>query len=188
MIDRLDQKIGEIIIKLQQIKEIFAGDRRGNRRDQHARQQQKRGSVHRHAHRCHREGRVKRTLGEERRCYKNTLAPSGHGLWQRGVRFRHDAEFAGNVGLSGQLLDASVLEVRRLASHEGGSLVDSLLGGGYVGEEELDALFRTELEEDIYDLFFWKNARFEFFEGATSFEGREGVVNERFTAGGTSPS
>ena len=82
---------------------------------------------------------------------------------------------------SGQLAETSVHEVRDDASKAGGSLVDSLLAGGYLSEEDLDARFRSELEEDIYDLFFWKDARFEFFEGATSFEGREGVINERFT-------
>ena len=82
---------------------------------------------------------------------------------------------------SGQLGETSEHEVRDHASKAGGSLVDSLLAGGYLSEEDLDARFRSELEEDIYDLFFWKDARFEFFEGATSFEGREGVINERFT-------
>ncbi len=86
----------------------------------------------------------------------------------------------GTMTRSGQLQQEVVQESRDHAASQGVSVVDSLLAGGYVSEEDFEESFRQELEEEIYDLFFWREAKFEFFEGATGFEGREGSVNERF--------
>lgn len=81
---------------------------------------------------------------------------------------------------SGRLLPESVKEARDHAGQTGMSVTETLLAGGFLSQEELEDGTRTQLEEEIYDLFFWKDARFEFFEGANSFAEREGVVNERF--------
>lgn len=80
---------------------------------------------------------------------------------------------------TGRLFDEAVTAAREHAVNMGMTIVDSLLAGGYVEEPELEDLYRGELEEDIYDLFFWTDARFEFYEGATSFEGREGCISDR---------
>jgi hypothetical protein len=80
---------------------------------------------------------------------------------------------------SGRLDEASVDEVRDHAARMGQPLTDSLLAGGYLQPEELEEQYRVELEEEIYDLFFCKEAKFEFHEGAT-LEGRDGTIDERF--------
>lgn len=77
-------------------------------------------------------------------------------------------------------LAAAVDETRKLGDRPGESLLDSLLAAGWLTEDQVDQEVRNRMEEEIYDLFFWQSARFEFFEGATSFEDREGVVNERY--------
>ncbi|MEM7201621.1 MAG: PQQ-binding-like beta-propeller repeat protein [Planctomycetota bacterium] len=86
----------------------------------------------------------------------------------------------GNMIRTGQVQAETVTECRDHSAAQGVSVVDSLLAGGFVTEPELETAFRREMEEEIYDLFFWRDARFEFFEGATGFEGREGTINERF--------
>lgn len=82
--------------------------------------------------------------------------------------------------ITGSLQEEAVREARDHAARSQGTVIDSLLAGGYVTEEQLVSAFRASMEEDIYDLFFWRDARFEFFEGATTFEGYEGVVNDQF--------
>lgn len=85
-----------------------------------------------------------------------------------------------NMVRTGQLHTETVREARDHAGNTGQTVVDSLLASGFVSEEDLEGGFQREMEEEIYDLFFWKDARFEFFEGAAAFEGRDGVVNESF--------
>ena len=51
---------------------------------------------------------------------------------------------------------------------------------GALTQEEYRRLFSQKMEEEIYDLFFWKEARFEFFEGATELPGKEGMIDESF--------
>ncbi len=82
--------------------------------------------------------------------------------------------------ITGALADEAVRDARDHASRSEGTVVDSLLAGGYLTEEQLVSAFRASMEEEVYDLFFWRDARFEFFEGAASFEGYEGVVNDQF--------
>lgn len=104
---------------------------------------------------------------------------------QRGVTVHHnvhrvlDRVVAGLVRL-GRLTDAAVDEVRDHAARMGQPLTDSLLAGGYLEAEELADQYRAELEEEIYDLFFCRDARFEFHEGVTRLEGRDGTIDERF--------
>ena len=83
----------------------------------------------------------------------------------------------------GQISANGVLEAREHAAHQGHQVVDSLLAGGYLTEEELDESVRTEIEEEVYELFFWHDAKFEFYEGATECEGREGVIHDQFFFG-----
>src|SRR5690606_15969735 len=51
---------------------------------------------------------------------------------------------------------------------------------GGLGEEELAEMIGEEMEEEIYDLFFWDDAHFEFFEGARTVDGRDGQIDARF--------
>lgn len=81
---------------------------------------------------------------------------------------------------AGRLAAEAVDEVRDHAARMGQPLADSLLAGGYLQPQELEDQYQTELEEEIYDLFFWRDAKFEFHEGATSLEGRDGTIDERF--------
>ena len=64
---------------------------------------------------------------------------------------------------SGRLLPESVKEARDHGGQTGMSVTETLLAGGFLTQEELEDSTRTQLEEEIYDLFFWKDARFEFF-------------------------
>ncbi|HEU4418698.1 MAG TPA: PQQ-binding-like beta-propeller repeat protein [Planctomycetota bacterium] len=104
---------------------------------------------------------------------------------QRGVTVHHnvhrvlDRVVAGLVR-TGRLSAASVDEVRDHAAREGRPLTDSLLAGGYLEATELEEQYRTEIEEEIYSLFFCRDAKFEFHEGAKSLEGYVGAIDERF--------
>ncbi len=71
-------------------------------------------------------------------------------------------------------------EVREHASRNRQEVLDTLLAGGYLTQEELDAQLRYEVEEEIYELFFCRDARFEFLEGVDSIPEREGAINEAF--------
>ncbi|MEZ5966043.1 MAG: PQQ-binding-like beta-propeller repeat protein [Planctomycetota bacterium] len=82
--------------------------------------------------------------------------------------------------ITGAVAEEAVRDARDHAARTQGTVVDSLLAGGYLGEDQLVTAFRSSVEEEIYDLFFWRDARFEFFEGAATFEGYEGVVNDEF--------
>jgi outer membrane protein assembly factor BamB/tetratricopeptide (TPR) repeat protein len=82
--------------------------------------------------------------------------------------------------VTGALAEETVREARDHAAQTGGTVVDTILAGGFITEDQLIEAFRRAMEEEIYDLFFWRDARFEFFEEMSSFEGHEGVVNEQF--------
>ena len=81
---------------------------------------------------------------------------------------------------SGELQEETVRESRDHAASTGRPITDSLLASGFVNEAAFDAGFRREMEEEIHDLFFWSDARFEFIEGASAFEDRDGTINERY--------
>lgn len=103
----------------------------------------------------------------------------------RGVTFHHnvhrilDRVVAAHVR-TGRLTEAQIDEVRDHAARMGQPLADSLLAGGYLEPGELEGQYRIELDEEIYDLFFVREAKFEFHEGATAIEGRDGTIDERF--------
>ena len=104
---------------------------------------------------------------------------------QRGVTVHHnvhsvlDRVVAAFVR-SNRLTDDAVNEVRDHAVRMGQPLADSLLAGGYVEPAELEEQYRLELEEEIYDLFFCREAKFEFHENHKTLEGYDGSVDERF--------
>lgn len=81
---------------------------------------------------------------------------------------------------TGRLVEEAVEEVRDHAARQRQEVTDTLLAGGYVTAEELEQQYGLELEEEIYELFFCREARFEFHEGVTSLEGRPGAIDERF--------
>lgn len=104
---------------------------------------------------------------------------------QRGVTVHHNVHrvlerVVAAFLRTGRLGEAAIEEVREHAARMGQPLADSLLAGGYVGAEELEDQYRAELEEEIYDLFFCRDAKFEFHEGATTLDGRDGTIDERF--------
>ena len=83
----------------------------------------------------------------------------------------------------GILASDGVAEAREHAAQHSQRVVDGLLAGGYLTDEELNSSLCNEMEEEIYGLFFWNDAKFEFFEGATEYEGREGVIHDDFFFG-----
>lgn len=104
---------------------------------------------------------------------------------QRGVTVHHNVHRVLDRVVSafvraGRLQAAAVDEVREHAARMGQPLADSLLAGGYLEAAELEDQYRSELEEEIYDLFFCRDAKFEFHEGVTTLEGRDGSIDERF--------
>ncbi|MFY9344912.1 MAG: PQQ-binding-like beta-propeller repeat protein [Planctomycetota bacterium] len=104
---------------------------------------------------------------------------------QRGVTLHHnvhrvlDRVVAAFVR-SGRLTEQVVDEVRDHAARMAQPLADSLLAGGYVEPAELEEQYRLELEEEVYDLFFCRDARFEFHEEVTTLDGLDGAIDERF--------
>jgi hypothetical protein len=64
-----------------------------------------------------------------------------------------------------QLQDA--LENGRIQKKKLGEV---LVEGGIVSEEEIKSVIREQIEEEIYDLFLWKKADFEFVEGPAAEE------------------
>ena len=104
---------------------------------------------------------------------------------QRGVTVHHNVHdildrVVGAFVRSGRLTQDALDEVRDHAVRMGQPLADSLLAGGYLEEPELDEQYRLELEEQIYDLFFCRDAKFEFHENVSTLDGREGAIDERF--------
>ncbi|MFK7742415.1 MAG: PQQ-binding-like beta-propeller repeat protein [Planctomycetota bacterium] len=104
---------------------------------------------------------------------------------QRGVTVHHNVHSVLDRVVAaylrqGRLTPESVDEVRDHAVRMAQPLAESLLAGGYLDSNELDSQYRLELEEEVYDLFFCREAKFEFHENATSIEGFEGSVDERF--------
>ncbi|MCA8949843.1 MAG: PQQ-binding-like beta-propeller repeat protein [Planctomycetes bacterium] len=104
---------------------------------------------------------------------------------QRGVTVHHNVHtmldrVVGSFVRAGRLSEEAVEEVRDHAARMGQPLTDSLLAGGYLEQAELEEQYRFELEEEIYDLFFCRDARFEFFEGATALDGFDGQTDDRY--------
>lgn len=103
----------------------------------------------------------------------------------RGVTVHHNVHQAldrvvGALVRTGRLAEAAVEEVRDHVARTGQGLADGLLAGGYVDPAELEEQYRSELEEQIYDLFFCREAKFEFHENQETLDGRDGAIDERF--------
>jgi outer membrane protein assembly factor BamB/tetratricopeptide (TPR) repeat protein len=81
---------------------------------------------------------------------------------------------------SGRVSELAVEDSRSHAERSGNRLIDSLLAGGFLTDEDLDDLIRMQLEEEIYDLFFWRSAHFEFYERATSLPSDTSQIDPRF--------
>ncbi len=64
------------------------------------------------------------------------------------------------------LLD-SALKQQRITKQKLGEVLIDL---GLVSQEQLDHVVRTQIEEEVHDLFWWKEANFEFQEGAAPEE------------------
>lgn len=104
---------------------------------------------------------------------------------ERGVTVCHNAHRLLDKAVAGLVRSArlgrdALDEVRDHAARTDGSLLDGLLAGGYVERAELERQCRAELEEELYELFFHRDARFAFHEDAAELDGHEGVVDERF--------
>jgi hypothetical protein len=102
----------------------------------------------------------------------------------RGVTFVHNPHrvldrVVVTLVRSGRLDANAVEEVRDHAVRMNQPLADSLLAGGYLETEELDAQYRIEIEEEIYDLFFVKEANFAFQEGGAPDQAAEQAIDER---------
>src|SRR4029079_3744749 len=71
-----------------------------------------------------------------------------------------------------------VTEDSRQAARENVSIqrkkgAEVLAESGVVSEDEIKAILREQIEEEIYDLFLWKKADFEFVEGPAADDMRE---------------
>ncbi|MCA8964248.1 MAG: PQQ-binding-like beta-propeller repeat protein [Planctomycetes bacterium] len=104
---------------------------------------------------------------------------------QRGVTVHHNVHaildrVVASFVRTGRLTPEAVDEVRDHAARMGQELTDSLLAGGYLQPDELEGQYCSELEEEVYDLFFCREAKFEFHEGANRLDGRDGTIDERF--------
>ncbi|MCA8942216.1 MAG: PQQ-binding-like beta-propeller repeat protein [Planctomycetes bacterium] len=75
--------------------------------------------------------------------------------------------------------EGALQDCRAHSARTGASVLESLVAGGYVDHDFIAQTTRIELEEDIYDIFFWRRAGFEFHEGAQSLPGRTEVIDER---------
>ncbi|HET6205039.1 MAG TPA: PQQ-binding-like beta-propeller repeat protein [Planctomycetota bacterium] len=79
----------------------------------------------------------------------------------------------------GKVSEESVrLSVANRRSHS--NLVESLVAIRAVAPRDVEETLRFLLEEDLFETFFWRGARFEFFEGARRVEDLPGAVDERF--------
>lgn len=68
------------------------------------------------------------------------------------------------------------------ASNRTGSeaaLLEVLIDMKILSEEEIVSLFRERMAEELYDLFSWSDARFEFHEGASRLDIASGEIDDR---------
>ncbi len=72
------------------------------------------------------------------------------------------------------LIDHGVITANQLqialanSKQSGRRLGEVLLVMGFVEQEQIDKLVRAQIEEEVYDLFWWKSAQFEFIDGPPS--------------------
>lgn len=118
------------------------------------------------------------------------LSIQGERFWQalyfdpRGVTLCHNVhQVVDRLVLAmvrtGRLAEAAVEEIRSEAANNDKDFVDGLLAGGYLDADEFDDRYRAELEEQVYELFLRRDARFEFHENKKSLPGRDARIDER---------
>jgi outer membrane protein assembly factor BamB len=77
----------------------------------------------------------------------------------------------GDILVRTQRITAGQLqEVLERAGDEKKMLGEALIESGYVTGEEIQEAVRRQIEEEIYDLFLWKKAKFEFIDGPSPEE------------------
>jgi outer membrane protein assembly factor BamB/tetratricopeptide (TPR) repeat protein len=69
---------------------------------------------------------------------------------------------------TGKLAEATLAEALENAKIQKRMLGEVLVESGYVSEADIQQVVRSQIEEEIYDLFLWKKASFEFIEGPPS--------------------
>lgn len=72
-----------------------------------------------------------------------------------------------------------LVEANRRSS--GRSTLDVLIEMDFIDQGEVDHEYRAFMEEDIYEIFFQKGARFEFFEGRLLLEEAGGFIDDRYS-------
>ncbi len=125
-------------------------------------------------------GDVLQTLAMTRQY--GTLVVRGHeerriGCAERGlvlltVRPSHGERIARHLAGTGKLGQNALEEARRIARRRRGALLDDvLLEEGAVSEADLRASRRYVAQEDVFELFMWRQGRFEFLAEAHDFAG-----------------
>jgi outer membrane protein assembly factor BamB/tetratricopeptide (TPR) repeat protein len=102
--------------------------------------------------------------GESRKCIyfgSNGVKLTSTGR-RKGMRLGDMLVRAGKIG-EDALNEA--LETTRISKKK---LGEALVESGAITAEEIDQIVRAQIEEEIYDLFLWKKASFEFVEGPPS--------------------
>jgi outer membrane protein assembly factor BamB len=69
---------------------------------------------------------------------------------------------------AGKISEDSLSEALENSKIQRRMLGEVLVESGYVTEAEIQQIVREQIEEEIYDLFLWKRANFEFIEGPAS--------------------
>src|SRR6516225_4957785 len=69
---------------------------------------------------------------------------------------------------AGRITEGSLSEALENAKIQKKMLGEVLVEAGYVSETDIQQVVREQIEEEIYDLFLWKKANFEFIEGSAS--------------------
>lgn len=66
---------------------------------------------------------------------------------------------------AGKISDAQLQDILARKQETKRKLGEELVASGMVTEDEIQQVVRSQIEEEIYDLFLWKRAAFEFIEG-----------------------
>ena len=71
---------------------------------------------------------------------------------------------------SGKITDSDLADALENAKIQKRRIGEILVENGLVKNQDIEELVRTQVEEEIYDLFLWRRATFEFIEGPPSTE------------------
>lgn len=90
---------------------------------------------------------------------------------ERGITLdSSEAQLTGSLGdillARGTLTAATLQQSESLARQKGCSLEEALIEAGATDRREIDQALRTQVEEEMYDVFSWPEAQFEFVPGA----------------------